>query len=69
MLGEVVARLVQNELATRSNPVFKAFCERLEARGKRFKAVMIAAARKLLEILNVMLRTKTPWNPELALPR
>jgi transposase len=55
--------------AVRSNPVFKAFRERLEARGKRYKVIVVAAARKLLGILNAMVRDKTPWKPELALPR
>lgn len=51
--------------ARRFNPVIKAFSERLNARGKPKKQIIIACMRKLLVILNTMLRTNTPWNPQL----
>jgi transposase len=48
--------------AVRYNKTFKAFYERLMAAGKKFKVAIVAAMRKLLSILNVMLKTKTHWN-------
>lgn len=47
--------------AARSNPVIKAFFDRLTARGKAFKVAMTACIRKLLTILNAMMRDKTKW--------
>jgi transposase len=47
--------------ATRHNPVIKEFYERLMAKEKPFKVVMTACMRKLLTIINVMVRDKTPW--------
>jgi transposase len=49
--------------AVRSNPVLKPFYLRLRGAGKPPKVALIAAARKLLTILNVMLKTKTMWRP------
>jgi transposase len=48
--------------ARRSNPVIRAFAERLAAQGKRPKVVIAACMRKLLVILNTMLKNNTPWN-------
>jgi transposase len=45
------------------NPVIAAFHERLLARHKPFKVRMVACARKLLTILNALLRDETTWNP------
>ncbi len=50
--------------AKRFNPVIKAFAQRLEAAGKPFKVVIVACMRKLLIILNTMLKTKTLWNSQ-----
>lgn len=47
--------------ATRYNPVLKAFAERLSKAGKPFKVVVTAVMRKLLTILNAMLKNNTPW--------
>ena len=47
--------------ARRHNPVLKAFFDRLVAAGKPKMAALIAVARKLLTILNAMLRSKTSW--------
>jgi len=47
--------------ATRYNPVIKEFYERLMAKQKPFKVVMTACMRKLLTIINVMVRDNTPW--------
>lgn len=45
----------------RYNPVIRAYYERLVTGGKRKKVALIAAARKLLVILNAIIRTDTPW--------
>ncbi len=54
--------------AVRCNPVIKAFYNSLVARGKPHKVAMVACIRKLLTILNAMLRTNSKWNPDLAFP-
>lgn len=48
-------------VAKRWNPPLKAFFDRLVAAGKPKKVAIIAVARKLLTILNAILRDKTPW--------
>ena len=45
--------------ATRVNPVIKAFYQQLRARGKAQKVALTAAMRKLLIILNAMVKTQT----------
>lgn len=50
-------------VAKQFNPVIRAFAQRLEADGKPFKVIITACMRKLLVILNTMLKTNTPWNP------
>ena len=50
--------------AVRSNPVIRAFYERLKSRGKPHKVAMVACMRKMLTILNAMVRQSTPWTPE-----
>jgi len=49
--------------ARRYNPQIKAMSDRLVAAGKPPKVVIVACMRKLLVILNAILRTGTPWNP------
>ena len=56
-------------VATRRNPVIKVFYQRLVAAGKPKKLALVACMRKLLTVLNVMVRTATPWNPEFATMR
>jgi transposase len=51
--------------AIRSNPVIRAFYERLKSRGKPHKVAMVACMRKMLTILNAMVRQSTPWTPEI----
>jgi len=51
--------------AIRSNPLIRAFYERLKSRGKPHKVAMVACMRKILTILNAMLRQSTPWTPEI----
>jgi transposase len=48
-------------VATRRNAVIKAFYQRLVAAGKPKKLVLVACMRKLLTMLNMIVRTKTPW--------
>jgi len=47
--------------ATRFNPVIRAFYQRLETAGKPKKVALTACMRKLLTILNAMMRHQTPW--------
>ena len=47
--------------ARRCNPVIRAFAARLHATGKSFKAIQVACIRKLLVILNTMLKNNSPW--------
>lgn len=50
--------------ASRYNPVLKAFRERLRAAGKPAKVALIAVARKLLTILNAIIRENNTWQPK-----
>jgi transposase len=47
--------------ASRHNPVIRSFYERLLAAGKRKKVALVACMRKLLTILNSMMRDSRPW--------
>ena len=49
--------------AVRCNPVLRAYYLRLRAAGKPVKVALIATMRKLITILNAMLKTNTPWRP------
>ena len=49
--------------ASRCNPVLRAFYERLLARGKPKMVALVAVARKILTMLNAMLRDKKQWQP------
>lgn len=51
-------------VASRCNPVLKAFYHRLLAAGKAKKVALVACMRKLLTILNAMLKQERPWSPE-----
>lgn len=51
--------------AMRCNPVLRAFAERLREAGKPFKVVAVAVMRKLLTILNLMLKENRSWQPSL----
>jgi transposase len=48
-------------VATRCNPVIQSFYQRLLARGKPKKLALIASMRKLLTILNDMVRNQQSW--------
>jgi transposase len=47
--------------AIKHNPVIRAFFHRLIAAGRPGKVAVTAAMRKLLTILNAMLRDRRPW--------
>jgi transposase len=49
--------------AARYNPAIRAFYARLRAAGKAAKVAQVAAMRKLLVILNAMVRDNRPWDP------
>ena len=54
-------------VASRYNPVIKEFYQRLRLAGKPPKVALTACMRKLLVILNAMLKNRTYWNPQLPL--
>ena len=49
--------------AIRYNPALKAFYERLLAAGKPKMLALVAVARKLLTIINAIIRDRSPWQP------
>jgi transposase len=49
-------------VAANFNPVLRAFAARLKARGYPFKYVITAVMRKLVVILNAVLRDREPWS-------
>lgn len=49
--------------AIRSNPVIRAHYQQLLERGKLGKVALVACMRKLLIILNAMIRDMCPWQP------
>ena len=51
--------------ATRFNPIIKAQYDNLCERGKLKKVALIACARKLLVILNAMIRDNAIWQPKI----
>jgi transposase len=60
--AEVRAALYMGALvAARRNPAIKEFYERLLAAGKPKKVALVACMRKLLSILNAVLKHHTPW--------
>lgn len=51
--------------AMRCNTAIKVFAERLKKAGKPSKVVIVACMRKLLTIMNAMLKNNTSWNPKI----
>lgn len=51
--------------AVKHNAVLKAFHQRLLANGKPKKVALVACMRKLLSIINAILKSGIPWNPNL----
>lgn len=54
--------------ALKCNPVIIAFKRRLMAQGKSSKVAIVACMRKLLTILNAMLRDQRPWFDAVSIP-
>jgi transposase len=52
--------------ASRFNPVLRTFYQRLCAAGKPKKVALVACMRKLLTILNSMVKSGRPWDPAFA---
>jgi len=50
--------------AVRFNPLLRASYQAMLARGKAKQLALVACMRKLLVILNAMLRDSAPWNPD-----
>lgn len=53
-------------IGPRFNPVIRSFYQRLCAAGKAKKVALVACMRKLLVILNAMLKHRVPWQPHEA---
>jgi transposase len=51
-------------VAVRYKPVLQAFYDRLRAAGTVAKVALTACMRKLLTILNAMVKHQTPWQPQ-----
>lgn len=52
--------------AKRFNPIIRNLAQRLAAKGKAFKVVMVACMRKLLTILNTLAATGQTWSSKLV---
>ena len=50
-------------VASRKNPVIAAHYAKLRTAGKTGKQALVACMRKLLVILNAILRDRKPWQP------
>lgn len=65
--GRVRAVLYMATLAAvRCNPVVKAWYQRLVAAGKPKKVAIVACMRKILVVLNQMMKTKTRWQAHIT---
>jgi transposase len=53
--------------AIRCNPVIRPFYQRLREAGKPPKVAITACMRKLLTILNVMMKNQTTWDPNYSI--
>lgn len=53
-------------VARRFNPVIAGFYDRLIAAGKAPKVALVACMRKLLTMLNAMVRDRRAWTPQLS---
>lgn len=54
-------------VAIKRNPVIRDFYNRLKTKGKVFKVALVACMRKLLTILNAMIKHKTTWSDTFSL--
>lgn len=53
-------------VAAHRNPALRVFYQRLRSAGKPPKVALVAVMRKLLTIMNAMLKTGTPWSTATA---
>ncbi|MEZ4525352.1 MAG: IS110 family transposase [Desulfobacterales bacterium] len=53
-------------VATQHNPVIRDFCNRLIKKGKNKMVAVVACMRKILVILNSMVKNNQPWKPKTA---
>ena len=53
-------------VATKRNAAIRVFYLRLVTAGKPKKLALVACMRKLLTMLNTIVRTKTPWSTDIA---
>ena len=68
-LARVRAVLYMGALvASRYNPVIRALYQRLVSAGKPKKVALSACMRKLLTIVNAMVKTGQHWNPTMVTP-
>ena len=66
--GEVRTKLYMAALsATRYNPAMRQFYTRLVTNGKNKRVALVAVMRKLLVILNTMVKNDTPWENKLEM--
>lgn len=54
-------------VASRHNPRMKAIYQRLVAKGKKKKVALVAVMRKMIIMLNAMVKHNTPWQAQLNL--
>ena len=57
---------VRRALYVQHNPVIRTFYQRLLDQGKPRKVALVACMRKMLTILNAILREETTWDPQIA---
>jgi transposase len=62
-LGSLDRRRIAALVAARYNPQLKSFRDKLIAAGKPKLIALVAVARKLITILNAILRDRRPWQP------
>jgi len=55
------AMFIAARFAAKIDPHFKAFADRLFAKGKPYKLVITAVARKLIEAANIVIKRGEPW--------
>ena len=53
-------------VASHHNPVLKVFAKRLRAVGKPHKVVITAVARKLVTIVNALIKANQEWSAQLV---
>ena len=62
--SQIRTALYMSNLVAVRNPALKSFYLRLRAAGKPPKHALIACMRKLLTLLNAILKNRKPWSPQ-----